>query len=105
MMLRKAAGSARVGVNVMFELLGAVIGGFLGLAGPFFYAQIYIAHGGDPTAAGGVVDRHVSHGSGGSGDRGCAGVCHAAFCAAQETLVKSGTMFRFNCQNSLNGWA
>ncbi len=36
----------------MFELLGAVIGGLLGLAGPFFYAQIYVARGGDPTAAG-----------------------------------------------------
>jgi hypothetical protein len=36
----------------MFELLGAVIGFLLGLAGPFFYAQIYVARGGDPTAAG-----------------------------------------------------
>ena len=52
MMLRKVAGSARVGVNVMFEFLGSVIGGFLGLAGPFLYAQIYVAHGGDPTAVG-----------------------------------------------------
>lgn len=36
----------------MFELLGAVIGCLLGLAGPFVYAQIYVARGGDPTAAG-----------------------------------------------------
>jgi hypothetical protein len=36
----------------MFELLGGVIGCLLGLAGPFIYAQIYIARGGDPTAAG-----------------------------------------------------
>jgi len=38
----------------MYELLGAVIGGLLGLVGPFFYAQIYVARGGDPTAAGGL---------------------------------------------------
>jgi hypothetical protein len=38
----------------MFEFLGAVIGGLLGLAGPFVYAQIYVARGGDPTAAGGL---------------------------------------------------
>ena len=36
----------------MFEILGAVIGCFLGFVGPFFYAQIYVARGGDPTAAG-----------------------------------------------------
>jgi predicted membrane-bound spermidine synthase len=36
----------------MFELLGAVIGCLLGIVGPFFYAQIYVARGGDPTAAG-----------------------------------------------------
>ena len=44
--------SLGVRTNCMFELLGAVIGCLLGLAGPFFYAQIYVARGGDPTAAG-----------------------------------------------------
>jgi hypothetical protein len=38
----------------MFELLGAGLGGLLGLVGPFFYAQLYVARGGDPTAAGGL---------------------------------------------------
>jgi hypothetical protein len=38
----------------MFELLGAVIGFLLGLVGPFLFAQIYVARGGDPTAAGGL---------------------------------------------------
>ena len=38
----------------MVEFLGAVVGGVLGLLGPFFYAQIYVARGGDPTAAGGL---------------------------------------------------
>jgi hypothetical protein len=47
------AGSG-VRINFMFEFLGAVIGGLLGLVGPFFYAQIYVARGGDPTAAGGL---------------------------------------------------
>lgn len=36
----------------MFELLGAVLGCFLGLVGPMIYAYIYVARGGDPTAAG-----------------------------------------------------
>jgi hypothetical protein len=38
----------------MFEFLGALIGIVLGLVGPFLYAQIYVARGGDPTAAGGL---------------------------------------------------
>jgi hypothetical protein len=38
----------------MFEFLGPVLGGLLGLVGPFLYAQIYVARGGDPTAAGGL---------------------------------------------------
>jgi hypothetical protein len=38
----------------MFELLGALVGGLLGLIGPLVYAQIYVARGGDPTAAGGL---------------------------------------------------
>jgi hypothetical protein len=38
----------------MFEILGALIGFILGLVGPFIYAQIYVARGGDPTAAGGL---------------------------------------------------
>jgi len=38
----------------MFELLGALVGGLLGLIGPFVYAQIYAAGGRDPTAAGGL---------------------------------------------------
>jgi hypothetical protein len=38
----------------MFELLGAVVGGLLGLVGPFVYAQFYVARGVDPTAAGGL---------------------------------------------------
>jgi hypothetical protein len=36
----------------MFELLGAILGALLGLVGPFLFAQIYVARGGDPTAAG-----------------------------------------------------
>jgi|GEM_PF-5151389 hypothetical protein len=36
----------------MFEILGAILGAILGLVGPFLYAQYYVAHGGDPTAAG-----------------------------------------------------
>jgi hypothetical protein len=38
----------------MFEFFGAIIGCLLGLAGPFLYAQLYVARGGDPTAAGGL---------------------------------------------------
>jgi hypothetical protein len=38
----------------MFEFLGAILGAVLGLVGPFVYAQIYVARGGDPTAAGGL---------------------------------------------------
>lgn len=46
--------SLPIRTNVMFDLIGAVIGCLLGFAGPFLYAQLYIAHGGDPTAAGGL---------------------------------------------------
>ena len=36
----------------MFKLIGAIIGGLLGLLIPFLLSQIYVARGGDPTAAG-----------------------------------------------------
>ena len=36
----------------MYAILGALVGGLLGLVGPFIYGQIYVARGGDPTAAG-----------------------------------------------------
>ena len=42
----------------MFEILGAVLGGLLGLVGPFLfvviYTPIYVRRGGDPTALGGL---------------------------------------------------
>ncbi len=41
-----------VHINSMFEVIGAVIGGLLGVLIPFLLAQNYVARGGDPTAAG-----------------------------------------------------
>ena len=34
------------------QTVGAVIGGFLGVAIPFLCSEIYVRRGGDPTAAG-----------------------------------------------------
>jgi hypothetical protein len=41
-----------VHAKYMFELLGAVLGCLMGFFAPMIYAYIYVARGGDPTAAG-----------------------------------------------------